>query len=29
MKYAVAYCAPNGSTFSDREPYIEEAGGDY
>lgn len=26
MKYAVAYCAPNGSTFSDREPYIEEAG---
>lgn len=26
MKYAVAYCNPNGSTLSDREPYIEEAG---
>ena len=25
-KYAVAYCSPNGSTFSDTEPYIEEAG---
>ena len=25
-KYAIAYCNPNGSTFSDTEPYIKEAG---
>lgn len=25
-KYAVAYCGNNGSTFSDTEPYIEDAG---
>ena len=25
-KYAVAYCESNGSTFSDTEPYIEDAG---
>lgn len=24
--YAIAYCSSNGSTFSDTEPYIEEAG---
>lgn len=25
-KYAVAYCENNGLTFSDTEPYIEDAG---
>lgn len=25
-KYAVAYCENNGATFSDTEPYIEDAG---
>lgn len=25
-KYAVAYCEPNGETFSDNEPYIEDLG---
>ena len=24
--YAIAYCNPNGTTFSDTEPYIAEAG---
>lgn len=26
VKYAIAYCNSNGSTFSDTEPYIKEAG---
>lgn len=25
-KYAIAYCENNGLTFSDTEPYIEDAG---